>query len=328
LNNHGDVLRCGVASAGNDHRLGAQEAPPAIVSLYTGSVLEQHLSAIVNEGAELAGYNPSVSGSMLSFGTNAVEAVPASAEDRNRTAPFPFCGNRFEFRAVGASQNIALPLTFVNTAVAAGFSALSDKIEGGQSVRDAVAETLEENFRVIFNGDGYSAEWVDEAERRGLPNLNNATKALSTFDSDKNKELFSSTKVFGAHEVTARKDILLGEVANAILIEARTALRMVETGYKPAFATDLKTYSDVDFTSGDRRAVYEAVSAQADELSSLIDAFPDDGSAQEQAEFSSDALRPAMNQLREYVDKAEGLCESSLLPYAGYQQILFDHQSE
>ena len=259
LNNHGDVLRCGVASAGNDHRLGAQEAPPAIVSLYTGSVLEQHLSAIVNEGAELAGYNPSVSGSMLSFGTNAVEAVPASAEDRNRTAPFPFCGNRFEFRAVGASQNIALPLTFVNTAVAAGFSALSDKIEGGQSVRDAVAETLEENFRVIFNGDGYSADWVVEAEKRGLPNLNNATKALSTFDSDKNKELFSSTKVFGAHEVTARKDILLGEVAGAILIEARTALRMVETGYKPAFATDLKTYSDADFTSGDRRAVYNIV---------------------------------------------------------------------
>merc|ERR1712019_255535 len=273
------------------------------------------------KGGDLLDYKPNKQ--KADPGRSAAEAIDTNVEDRNRTAPFPFCGNRFEFRAVGASQNIALPLTFVNTAVAAGFSALSDKIEGGQSVRDAVAETLEENFRVIFNGDDYSAEWVAEAESRGLPNLNNATKALSTFDSDKNKELFSSTKVFGAHEVTARKDILLGEVANAILIEARTALRMVETGYKPAFAADLKTYADANLQSGDRRAVYEAVDNSAAELSSAIDAFPADGSAQEQAEYSSDTLRPALNELRGYVDRGEGLCEASLVPYAGYQQILF-----
>jgi len=328
LNNHGDVLRCGVASAGNDHRLGAQEAPPAIVSLYTGRVLEQHLTNIVNDGADLAGYNPSVDGQMLSFGTSAVEAVPASAEDRNRTAPFPFCGNRFEFRAVGASQNIAMPLTYVNTAVAAGFSALSERIESGLSARDAVAEVLQENFRVIFNGDGYSAEWVDEAERRGLANLTNATKALATLDSDKNKKLFASCNVFGEHELTARKDILLGEVANAIVIEAKTALRMVETGYAPAFATDLKTYADAGLEAGERRSIYEAVQEQAGVLADAISAFPDDGSALDQAEYASDVLRPAMNELRGFVDKGEGLCEASLVPYAGYQQILFDHQSE
>ena len=140
--------------------------------------------------------------------------------------------------------------------------------------------------------------------------------------------LFSSCSVFRPHEVTARKDILLGEVANTILIEAKTGLRMVETGYKPAFAADLKTYSDVEFESGDRLATYQAVTECAAQLDNAISAFPDDGSALEQAEYSSDVLRPIMTDLREQVDKAEGLCESSLIPYAGYQQILFDHQSE
>lgn len=327
LNNHGDVLRCGVACAGNDHRLGAQEAPPAVISLYTGLKLEAHLENIANNGGELAGYNPSAQEEDLSFGTNAVECVPASAEDRNRTAPFPFCGNRFEFRAVGSSQNIAMPLTFVNTAVAAGFSALSDKIEGGLSARDAVAELLQENSNVIFNGDGYSPDWLVEAERRGLPNLTDATRALATLDSDKNKQVFAEQQVLKPHELEARKDVLLGEVANTLLIEAKTGLRMVETGYMPAFAADLKAYADVDLQSGDRRATYEAVQNQAAELSSAIGAYPHDGSAQEQAEYASDVIRPTMAALREFVDRGELLCDSALIPYSGYQSILFDHQS-
>jgi len=328
LNNHGDLLRCGVACAGNDHRLGAQEAPPAIVSLYTGLHLEEHLSNIANNGGDLAGYGDSAKEKQLSFGTNAVEDVPASAEDRNRTAPFPFCGNRFEFRAVGSSQNVALPLTFVNTAVAAGFAALSDKIEGGLGTRDAVAEMLQENFPVIFNGDGYSAEWVEEAEQRGLPNLNNATKALATLDSEKNKKIFSDTKVLQPHELEARKDVMLGEIAITLLIEARTSLRMVDSGYVPAFLADLKQYQDVEFDAGSRRSVYESVQEQAGVLRGAIDAYPHDGSAQEQAEYASDTLRPTMASLRESVDEAELLCDASLVPYHGYQNILFDHQSQ
>merc|ERR1712226_168485 len=126
-------------------------------------------------------------------------------EDRNRTAPFPFCTNRFEFRAVGSTQNVALPLTMLNTAVTSGLSALSDKIEGGLSARDAVAELLQENFQVIFNGDGYSAEWPAEAEKRGLVNLPTGAQALALLDSDMNKQLFSSAKVLQPHELEARK---------------------------------------------------------------------------------------------------------------------------
>ena len=193
--------------------------------------------------------------------------------------------------------------------------------------RDAVGELLQENFQVIFNGDGYSAEWVEEAEKRGLPNLNNATKALTTLDSDKNKKIFADTKVLLPHELEARKDAMLGEVANTLLIEARTSLRMVESGYVPAFLADLKKYEDVNFDSGSRRSVYESVQKEAVALREAIADYPHDGSAQEQAEYASDTLRPTMATLRSHVDEAEPLCCASLIPYAGYQNILFDHQS-
>jgi glutamine synthetase len=136
VNQHGDAIRCSIATAGNDHRLGAQEAPPAIISLYTGSGMEEHLAA-VKGGGELAGYSDA--GTPVSYGSNAVQTVSGGGEDRNRTAPMPFCGNRFEFRAVGSSQNIAFPLAVLNTAVADGCAAISDKIEAGKSPRDAVA---------------------------------------------------------------------------------------------------------------------------------------------------------------------------------------------
>merc|ERR1712100_924283 len=151
-------------------------APPAILSLATGVRMEAHLKSII-EGGPLAGYDPS-SASLLPFGTNAVEAVPAAMEDRNRTAPLPFCGNRFEFRAVGSSQNIAFPMTVLNTTVADGCAAISDLIEGGLSPRDAVAQVLKENNRAIFNGNGYSDEWPVEAAERGLLNLKNTPEAL------------------------------------------------------------------------------------------------------------------------------------------------------
>jgi len=327
LRNHGDVLRCGVACAGNDHRLGAQEAPPAIVSLYTGPHMEKHLLNIANNGGPLAGYDPASGETSLSFGTNNVEHVNAAMEDRNRTAPFPFCGNRFEFRAVGSSQNVAMPLTFVNTAVAEGFSVLSGKIESGMSARDAVAEVLRENFDVIFNGDGYSDEWPVEAAKRGLKNLPTATAALATLDSDKNKKVFSALNVLGPNELEARKDVLLGEVANTLLIEAKTGLRMVETGYLPGFVADLKAFNDVSFDCGARREVYEEVRNQSSILRNAINDYPHDGTSLDQANYAQDTLRPIMSALREVVDQGELLCDSALLPYAGYQSILFDHQS-
>merc|ERR1711972_1052737 len=182
LMQHNEVVRCSVAHAGNDHRLGAQEAPPAIISLYPGTGFETHVDKIIG-GGPLLGYKAEKS----TADPKAAAAMPAvcGVEDRNRTAPFPFCGNRFEFRAVGSSQNIATPLAYLNTAVAAGCAYISEKIEGGMAPRDAIAATLKENMHVIFNGNGYSDEWPVEAAKRGLPNLKDTPSALATFDSEK-----------------------------------------------------------------------------------------------------------------------------------------------
>jgi len=151
INVHGDALRISVASAGNDHRLGAQEAPPAIISLYTGELMEAHIRNIV-KGGPLEGYTKD--SRELPFGTGAVQPIKAAKEDRNRTAPFPFCGNRFEFRAVGAQQNIAFPLFMLNTAMADSLADMAERIEGGATISDAVRTTFRENMRVIFNGNG------------------------------------------------------------------------------------------------------------------------------------------------------------------------------
>merc|ERR1719188_1709856 len=163
-------------------------------------------------------------------------------EDRNRTAPFPFCGNRFEFRAVGSSQNIATQLTYLNAAAAAGCAALSEKIEGGMKPRDAIAAMYKENMHVIFNGNGYSDEWPVEAASRGLPNLKDTPSALAHFNSSKNKALFTKMGVFTEAEVDARAELFIEEYNGIILQEAEVALSMVNTKVLPACATDLKTY--------------------------------------------------------------------------------------
>lgn len=328
IRNHGDVLRAGVSCTGNDHRLGAQEAPPAILSLYTGVHLETHLRNVMDNGGDLHGYDPRTGVKMLPFGTTAVENVPAAMEDRNRTAPFPFCGNRFEFRAVGGTQNIGLPLAMLNTAVSDGFAVLSDKIEGGLKPRDAVAEILKENFEVIFNGDGYSAEWPIEAEKRGLMNLPTAAKALSILNSEKNQTLFDKAGVLKPHELEARQDILSGEVANMLLIEANTSLRMAETGFIPAFVADLASYNEAGFDAGERPEKYASVQAAATNLKAAVDSYPDEASAVDQAAYSTESLRPAMEALRAATDESERLCNKNLLPYPGYAEVLFDHQSE
>ena len=205
LHVHGDVIRVGVATAGNDHRLGAQEAPPAIISLYPGQNMEDHIRKIV-AGGDLPGY--SSEGQQVMAGARSVSPIPAGIEDRNRTAPFPFCGNRFEFRAVGSAQNIALPLALLNTAMAESIGILADRIEGGESVRDAVAGMFEEHMPVIFSGDGYSDAWPVEAEKRGLLNLRNTVDAVETFNSDKNQKLFESQKVFKPQELAGRQETM------------------------------------------------------------------------------------------------------------------------
>merc|ERR1712232_1377536 len=181
------------AHAGNDHRLGAQEAPPAIVSLYPGTGFEAHVDSVI-AGGDLLGYKAEKK--LQSSGSAAAMGIEANVEDRNRTAPFPFCGNRFEFRAVGSSQNCSFPVMICNTMMSAGMDELSSRIEGGKSVKDAVAEMYKENRHVIFTGNGYSAEWPEEAKKRGLPNLNTTPLAIAQWASEKNKAIFEKLQIF------------------------------------------------------------------------------------------------------------------------------------
>lgn len=323
INHHGDVLRCAVTGAGNDHRLGAQEAPPAIVSLYTGDIMEAHIKNII-AGGPLFGYN--AAGDQLPFGSNSVEAATRGAEDRNRTAPFPFCGNRFEFRAVGSSQNVSQPMAYLNAAMADGISALCEKIEGGTAPRDAVAEMYSENMRAIFNGNGYSAEWAAEAEQRGLLNLPNTPVALSHFASDKNKKLFTSTGVFTEAEVEARQEIMLDEYSNILLIEAETALRMANQNYLPVLAEDLKSYAGTDL-AGDRQSVYAAVATETKALAAAVAGINEDASPQAKADYMAGTVKPQMLNLRAAVDAAELLCDHDKWPMPSYQEMTQGHHS-
>merc|ERR1712187_113554 len=231
-------------------------------------------------------------------------------------APFPFCGNRFEFRAVGSSQNIATPLAYLNTIVAAGCAALSEKIEGGMAPRDAIAATYKENMHAIFNGNGYSDEWPVEAAKRGLPNLKDTPSALAHFNSEKNKALFTKMGVFTVEEVDARQ--------GTILEEAEISLSMVNTKILPACAADLKAYEGTGLAGG-RALAYKAVATEVEKLAAIVHGVPD-GSALETATYFANTVKPQMGALREAVDGAEGLCAN--WPFPSYQEMLFPHHAE
>merc|ERR1719367_742831 len=201
LKQHNELVRCAVAHAGNDHRLGAQEAPPAIISLYPGTGFEAHVDAVI-AGGPLLGYRAQKA--VADTKCSAAMPAPCGVEDRNRTAPFPFCGNRFEFRAVGSSQNCSFPIAIVNTVMSSGMAELSGLIEGGMKHRDAVADMFKKNRNVIFTGNGYSAEWPEEAAKRGLPNLSTTPLAVATFNSEKAKKVFTEMGIFSNEECDAK----------------------------------------------------------------------------------------------------------------------------
>merc|ERR1712224_285917 len=224
LKEYNELVRVSVAHAGNDHRLGAQEAPPAIISLYPGTGFETHVDNII-KGGDLLAYKPNKQ--KATPGCNAAEAIDTNVEDRNRTAPFPFCGNRFEFRAVGSSQNCSLPTAICNTVWAAGAAFLSQKMESGSSLRDAVAATFQSCRSVIFTGNGYSTEWPIEANKRGLPNLNTTPLAIDRFTDTKNQEALSSMKVLSYEESAALAETMYGNYITTLPIEVDTVLQMV-----------------------------------------------------------------------------------------------------
>jgi len=322
LMQHNDLVRCAVAHAGNDHRLGAQEAPPAIISLYPGTGFEAHVDSII-AGGTLLGYKAE----KKTADTKATAAMgaPCGVEDRNRTAPFPFCGNRFEFRAVGSSQNCSFPIAMVNTVMASGMAHLASLIEGGMSTRDAVAQIYKENRDVIFTGNGYSAEWPEEAKKRGLPNLNTTPLAVATFNSAKAKAVFEAMQVYSPEECDARQEVMLESYNTTLDVEVNTLVRMIETGILPACAADMGKYVGLKALAGERDATYTAVKKETDKLKDLFSKKPHELAAE--ATYLCEKVKPQMAAVRAAVDKAEGLIDKDIYPYPTYEQLIYSHHS-
>lgn len=321
LRQHNELVRCVVAHAGNDHRLGAQEAPPAIISLYPGTGFEAHVDSII-EGGPLTGYNAEKK--MVNPGSRNTMAVPSGAEDRNRTAPFPHCGNRFEFRAVGSSQCCAMPVAVCNTIFASGMAHLSGLLEGGMNLRDAVAKVYKESREIIFTGNGYSKEWPKEAAKRGLPNLNTTPLAAQTFNTYKAKAVFKDMGIFEPEEVDARAELMFESYNSLLETEAKTLIRMVETGIMPACTKDLSTYKDFLDLAGDRPSIYRSIKSENDKLKGLLAAVPH-GDIQDEAFYFCGTIKPQMETVRSYVDQAEGLMEAGLYPYPTYEALCYSH---
>jgi len=238
---HADLLRVSIVTPGNDYRLGANEAPPAIMSIYLGRELDGVCRAIMltdDQPSSPAPMSPTKGGSMM-LGVSSLPAFPRDSTDRNRTSPFAFTGNKFEFRAVGSSQTVSRPTMILNTIVAESLNFMADEIEVrmhrdhvplNQAIQDVVRETLRKHYRVVFNGNNYSEEWVAEAARRGLPNLKTTPEALAEFSTEKNLALFENAKVLSRGELVAHRNIMYENYIKALSIEA-TSLFSVASSY-------------------------------------------------------------------------------------------------
>jgi len=306
IDTHGDLMRMAIASPGNDFRLGACEAPPAIVSTYLGESLTAYLEAAKTSRA-FGPYSPQVV--PVDLGVPSIAPFTVPAEDRNRTSPFPYGGHRFEFRAVGSSQNVSMVNTVLCTIFAESFAAFSTAIEGGATPADVAAAALDEHWRVIFNGDGYSDSWSAEAEARGVWRIDSGVEAMAVLAQEKNTALFSTLGVMSAEECAARTAVMHAHYAGSVEVEARTMIDMIQQYIMPAAKAADMPIAELD-------AAVAAVSAG---LSSLHDA-PDEHSKATAARV----LRlETMEGARAVCDRVEAIVPEELWMLATYQELLF-----
>jgi glutamine synthetase len=323
VNKHGDLLRCGVSTAGNDHRLGAQEAPPAIFTLFLGKLLEEHMKKIA-AGGDLSGYG--IEDKFIKVSTPVAD-IKASLEDRNRTAPFPWCGNRFEFRAVGGNQHIAFPLTMINAAIAESLQHMCDRMDAGQDVDGVIRETIKENQGALFSGDGYSSELYKFAEEGGLFHLKSSPEAYSELTSDKNVKLFTDLGIFNEREVGARQTVLLEAFAMDLQIEARSLLDILQTLILPAAMDDVIANRNSGFTSkalGKKENIIQELLNETDKLSEAFENFPEEDAASS-ALYAQETIKPLMDSTRTMADSLEGMVNRRLWPFPTYSELLHEH---
>lgn len=337
---HQDLLRVSIAHAGNDHRLGANEAPPSIISVFLGDQLTDIYEQIEKAGTA----ETSKEGGLLGLGVDALPRLPRHAGDRNRTSPFAFTGNKFEFRALGASQSISFPATVLNTIVAEAIdemitdleSRMSDGVEIGEALRALLSAEVPKFKRIIFNGDGYSDEWVEEAERRGLLNLRSTLDALPSLVESKNAELFEKYSVLSRRELESRHEIMVEQYFMTLNIEGETAADMARTMILPAasrYLSDLlqcmERASDVGMRVAGVEATARPLAASIDGLVEALDHLVKQNAelggdeVHDKAEHMHNNIIPAMAAVRERVDELEKMVPDDLWPVPTYRDMLF-----
>lgn len=338
VDEHADLLRESAADPGNDHRLGANEAPPAIISVFLGEQLEDVLEQLVSTGMA----THSKKGGVLHTGVRTLPDLTKDATDRNRTSPFAFTGNKFEFRMVGSRDSIAAPNTVLNTIVAEAFADACDVLEKAEdfdlAVHDLIKKYATEHQKIIFNGNGYSEEWVKEAERRGLPNIRSMVDAVPCLVTEKNIAMFERFHVFGRAELEARAAVKYETYAKDINIEAKTMIDIAGTQIIPAVIRYTKMLGD---TIGAVKAAGVEPAVQTEllkETTALLEETKNalqflkeiDAAAcakeegEEQARAFHDEVMPAMEALRSPVDKLEMIVDREIWPMPTYADLLFE----
>ena len=324
VNKHGDLLRCGVSTAGNDHRLGAQEAPPAILTLHLGGQLERHVKKVA-EGGPFTAYGVQHKEIEVSA---PVADIKANLEDRNRTAPFPWCGNRFEFRAVGGNQHIAFPLTMVNAALADSLKHMCDEMDSGKQADTVIRETIGENQGALFSGDGYSEELYEHAGKAGLIHLKSSPEAYSELTSTKNIELFTGLGIFNEREIAARQAVLREAYATELRIESRTLLKILRTLILPVAMEDARAGIESGYSSSffrDKKDLVQTLLEETDKLAHAFDGFPEDDAALA-ATYAHETIKPAMQSARAVADRLEAMVDARAWPMPTYSEVLLGHQ--
>ena len=333
-----DLLRISVAGAGNDHRLGANEAPPAIVSMFIGDELEAILKSIEEETAYAAQEKV-----QMRIGVHVLPKFPKDTTDRNRTSPFAFTGNKFEFRMLGSSASIATPNVMINTAVAEVLSDFADRLEGAEdfnaALHDLIRDTIKAHKRIIFNGNGYGDDWVREAKERGLSNLVTTPDALAHLADAKNVKLFLKHKVFSEIEVASRYRIILSNYCKVNIIEALTMSEMAKREFIPAICKYTKVLAQ---TLAEKRALrmkldtsYEEknlrdlsdISSRAfrlcEEMEAVVAEIRKEKDVTLRGERVRDELRRDMEKLREMIDHAESITDRAHWPVPTYGELLY-----
>ena len=340
VDSYQDLLRLSVATAGNDHRLGADEAPPAIVSMFLGDELEELIEAIVGD----ADYHDKARKTM-DLGVSSVPTFRYDSTDRNRTSPFAFTGNKFEFRMVGSSQNIAMPNIVLNTAVAKILKGFADALEGAEELETAARAVIKDAFsehkRIIFNGNGYSSKWPPEAEARGLLNLKTSVDAFSALTAKKNVELFTEFSVMSEVELRAREEIMFENYSKVIDIEAKTMVDIANKKIIPAVEEYIGQLAEIaknkmkifdNGGAGLEKALIMKLSelnAKAYDLSEQVRVAALEAEAERaqkkhyaaSAEAYKNNVIPLMDALRVAVDEMEGIVPSSLWPLPSYGEM-------